>query len=148
MFSCLSVVGEQDAISEKASEGLAGFFSRPKRARKATTMIFFAGVAVTSMNLVGKTREQIRAALASKTREELLDMICSLATVEQLYKPAQIASLSCVNKRAVLRDLRDGKFGEYYCRAENSVAIPSSGVNAWRRRFLVPVKGNGADAQA
>ena len=73
---------------------------------------------------------------------ELLDLIFSLATVEQLLKPAEIAARSCLNKRAVLRDIRDGKFGDYYCRAENSIAIPVSSVNAWRRRFLVSGKGN------
>jgi len=30
----------------------------------------------------------------------------------------------------VLRDIRDGKFGDYYCRAENSIAIPISGVKS------------------
>ena len=41
-----------------------------------------------------------------------------------------------------LRDIREGKFGDYFCRAENSIAVPSSGVNEWRRRFLVPAKPN------
>jgi hypothetical protein len=92
------------------------------------------------MNLRGKTREQIEASLASKSRAELLDLIFSLVTVEQLLKPAEIAARSCLNKRAVLRDIRDGKFGDYYCRAENSIAVPTSGVNAWRRTFRVPAK--------
>jgi hypothetical protein len=96
--------------------------------------------AIPRMNLAGKTREQIEVALASKSRTELLDLIFSLVTVEQLLKPAEIAARSCLNKRAVLRDIRDGKFGDYYCRAENSIAIPASGVNAWRRAFRVPVK--------
>jgi hypothetical protein len=47
-----------------------------------------------------------------------------------------------LNKRAVLRDIRDGKFGDYYCRAENSIAVPASGVNKWRNRFRVPANGN------
>src|SRR4051812_29458316 len=90
------------------------------------------------MNLAGKTREEIERLLQSKTRADLLDLIFSLATVEQLFKPAEIASRSCLNKRAVLRDIRDGKFGDYFLRAENSIAIPASGVNAWRRKFRVP----------
>jgi hypothetical protein len=89
-------------------------------------------------NLKGKTREQIEAALAGKSRSELLDLIESLTTVEQLLKPAEIARRSGLNRRAVLRDLRDGKFGDYYCRAENSIAVPLSSVNEWRRGFLVP----------
>jgi len=90
------------------------------------------------MILQGKTREQIEAALAHKSRSELIDLIYSLVTVEQLLKPAEIAARSCLNKRAVLRDIRDGKFGDYYCRAENSIAVPSSGVNKWRNNFRVP----------
>jgi hypothetical protein len=67
-------------------------------------------------------------------------LIYSLVTVEQLLKPAEIAARSCLNKRAVLRDIRDGKFGDYYCRAENSIAVPASGVNKWRSNFRVPAK--------
>jgi hypothetical protein len=94
------------------------------------------------MTLRGKTREQLEAALAHKSRSELIDLIHSLVTVEQLLKPAEIAARSCLNKRTVLRDIRDGKFGDYYCRAENSVAVPASGVNQWRNNFRVPAKPN------
>jgi hypothetical protein len=92
------------------------------------------------MNLRGKTRERLETALTHKSRSELIDFIHSLLTVEQLLKPAEIAARSCLNKRAVLRDIRDGKFGDYYCRAENSLAVPLSGVNRWRRKFCVPAK--------
>ena len=94
------------------------------------------------MKLRGKTREQLGAALEHKSRSDLLDLIYSLVTVEQLFKPAEIAARSALNKRAVLRDIRGGKFGAYYCRAENSIAVPASGVNEWRRRFRVPANGN------
>jgi hypothetical protein len=94
------------------------------------------------MKLRGKTREQLEVALAHKSRSELLDLIHSLVTVEQLLKPAEIAARSCLNKRAVLRDIRDGKFGDYFCRAENSIAVPASGVNKWRSNFRVPAKAN------
>jgi hypothetical protein len=90
------------------------------------------------MILRGKTREQLEATLAHKSRAELIDLVHSLVTVEQLFKPAEIAARSCLNKRAVLRDIRDGKFGDYYCRAENSIAVPASGVNKWRSNFRVP----------
>jgi hypothetical protein len=92
------------------------------------------------MNLRGRSRDQIEATLAHKSRSELLDLIHSLVTVEQLLKPAEIAARSCLNKQAVLRDIRDGKFGDYYCRAENSIAVPASGVNRWRNHFRVPAK--------
>ena len=94
------------------------------------------------MNLRGKSREQIEAALGHKSRAELIDLIYSLVTVEPLLKPSEIAARSCLNKRAVLRDIRDGKFGDYYCRAENSIAVPASGVNKWRNNFRVPAKPN------
>jgi len=94
------------------------------------------------MNLRGKTREQLGVTLRHKSRSELIDLIYSLVTVEQLLKPAEIAARSCLNKRAVLRDIRNGKFGDYYCRAENSIAVPASGVNKWRRNFRVPATLN------
>jgi len=90
------------------------------------------------MNLRGKTRQQIETALAHKSRSKLIALIHSLVTVEPLLKPSEIAARSCLNKRAVLRDIRAGKFGDYYCRAENSLAVPLSGVNKWRSRFRVP----------
>ena len=89
-------------------------------------------------NLAGKTREELETQLRNSSRAELIDLIFSLVTVEQLFKPAEIAARSCINKRAVLKEIRDGKFGPYFCRAENSIAVPASGVNSWRRRFLVP----------
>jgi hypothetical protein len=46
------------------------------------------------MNLRGKTREQLDTALAHKSRSELIDLIYSLVTVEQLLKPAEIAARS------------------------------------------------------
>ncbi len=92
------------------------------------------------MNLRGKTREQIEVALRNSSRSDLLDLIFSLATVEQLFKPSEIAARSRLNKRAVLRDIRAGKFGHYFCRAENSIAVPASGINDWRRAFRVPGK--------
>jgi hypothetical protein len=92
------------------------------------------------VNLRGKSLEQIEVALRHKSRSELINLIYSVVTVEQLLKPAEIAARSCLNKRAVLRDIRDGKFGDYYCRAENSLAVPASGVNAWRNNFRVPAK--------
>jgi hypothetical protein len=95
-----------------------------------------------AMNLRGKSRDQIESALAGKSRSDLLDIIFSLVTVEQLLKPSEIAARSCLNKRAVLRDIRNGKFGDYFCRAENSIAVPASGVNKWRRSFRVPAKPN------
>jgi hypothetical protein len=93
------------------------------------------------MNLSGKSREEIDRALARNTRTQLIDLIFSLATVEQHYKPAEIAARSAMRKRTVLADIHAGKFGgEYYKRAENQLTVSASGVNAWRRSFRVEVK--------
>src|SRR6476620_10244651 len=94
------------------------------------------------MYLLGKTREQLGVALRHKSRSDLIDLIHSLVSVEPLLRPGEIAARSCLNKRAVLRDIRDGKFGDYFCRAENSIAVPASGVNQWRNNFRVPANGN------
>jgi hypothetical protein len=107
---------------------------------KLCRALFFLRVYGADVNLRGKSRDQIEIALAHKSRSGLINLIYSLVTVEQLLKPAEIAARSCLNKRAVLRDIREGKFGDYYCRAENSIAVPASGVNEWRNRFRVPAK--------
>ena len=89
------------------------------------------------MNFRDKTREQIQQALRHKSRDDLVNLIHALSTLEQLYKPSEIAARTHVSKRAILRDLRAGKFGEYYCRAENSLLIPASGVQRWLEQFKV-----------
>jgi hypothetical protein len=94
------------------------------------------------MNLRGKKREQTDTALAHKSRSELLDLIYTLVSLEQLVKPSQIAAATCLNKRSVLRAIRNGELGDYFCRAENSLAVPISGVNKWRSSFRVPAKPN------
>ena len=92
------------------------------------------------MNLSGKSPEEIEKALIGKSRKELIDIICRLATVEQHYKPAEIAARSAMRKRTVLADIHAGKFGgEYYKRSDNQITVSASGVNAWRRSFRVEV---------
>src|SRR5262249_42779860 len=92
------------------------------------------------MNLAGKSREEIARALATKTRAELLDIIFSLATVEQHFKPAEIASRSGMTKRTILADIHAGRFNrEYYKRAGNQITVSAAGVNAWRNSFRVVV---------
>jgi hypothetical protein len=99
------------------------------------------------MNLRGKTRDEIELRLASKSRSELLDLIHSLVSVEIHLKASEIAARAGINKRAVLRDIRSGKFGPYIARADNSLLVPASGVNRWLYQFRVSVSGraNGRD---
>lgn len=92
------------------------------------------------MNWSGKNGEEIERALVGKTRAELIDIIVSLAAVEQHFKPAEIAARSAMKKRTILADIHAGKFGgEYYKRAENQITVSARGVNAWRRDFRVVV---------
>lgn len=70
---------------------------------------------------------------------ELVEAIFSLATVEKLYRPAEVSELSAVNRRVVLADLNAGKFGDYFSRTENQFGIPASAVIAWRETFRVRV---------
>lgn len=100
------------------------------------------------MNLSGKSSEEIEKALIGKSRKELIDIICRLATVEQHYKPAEIATRSAMKKRTVLADIHEGKFGgEYYKRAENQITVSASGVNAWRESFRVIVEPKEKDSK-
>lgn len=90
------------------------------------------------MRLHGKTREQIAESLAGHTRDELIGVIFSLATVEQHFKPAEVAERTGMDKRTVLKDIHAGLFGgEYLKRAENQILVSSSGVNKWLQSFRV-----------
>jgi hypothetical protein len=92
-------------------------------------------------DLAGKNRDQIERALVGKTRAELVDIIVSMAAVEQHFKPAEIAARSAMKKRTILADIHAGKFnGEYFKRSENQITVSASGVNAWRRSFRVAVQ--------
>ena len=57
------------------------------------------------MNLSGKSPAEIEKALIGKSRKELIDIICRLATVEQHYRPGEIAARSAMTKRTVLTDI-------------------------------------------
>ena len=101
------------------------------------------------MKLTGMTREQIQAALAAKSRGELLDVIYSLATFEPLLTVRQVAAASGINKREVLRDIKAGKFVDpvlgagFFFRGSSSVKVSALAAHAWRRSFFVPVTVNG-----
>ena len=135
-FAQLDGYFDCDGPAKRTLSRLSGFSATADAANIAR------GGASNVKKLFGRTREEIEKQLAGKSRAELLDLIHSLVTVEQLLKPAEIAARSCLNKRAVLRNIRDGKFGDYYVRAENSIAVPASGVHQWRNKFRVPAKPN------
>lgn len=96
------------------------------------------------MNLRGETREGIEAKLAGKSRDELLDLIHSLVTLEVHLRPSEIAQRAGLNKRRVLRALGSGDLRPYLALADNSLRVPISAVNAWLQKFRVPANGRNA----
>lgn len=86
-----------------------------------------------------KPRDEIERALAGKPPAELIDIICQMTAVEQLFKPAEIAKASRVPRKTVLAEIKAGKFGDYFARGDNSLAVPASGVHRWRALFRVRV---------
>jgi hypothetical protein len=93
------------------------------------------------MNLSGKSRDEIERALRGKPRAELINVIFSLSTVEQHFRPGEIAGRSGMTKRTILADIHAGRFaGEYYKRSANQITVSAAGVNAWRKSFRVVVE--------
>lgn len=97
------------------------------------------------MTLTGKTRAELDAVLADKSRAELVDVIFSLVTFERLLTAREIAEASHVAKRDVIADMRAGRFADplhgrgFFCRSGNSLRVSAAAANAWRRSFFVPV---------
>lgn len=87
--------------------------------------------------LNGKSREQIEVLLSKETRAGLLDIIASLATVEQHMTPAEIAARSCMSAKTVLRDIRAGRLRPFFKRTETRITVPLSAVNRWRSGFCI-----------
>ena len=95
------------------------------------------------MKFSGKSREEIERALSGKSRSELIDIIFSIAGLEQHYRPSEIAARSGMTKRTVLADIHAGRFGgEYFKRSDTQITVSASGVNAWRRSFRIVVNGD------
>jgi hypothetical protein len=97
------------------------------------------------MKLAGKTRQQIDAALTRHGREELINVIFSLVTVQELLTAPEIARRSRVNVRDVRKDMKNGKFVDpifgagFYVRGGNSKKVTTGAVQGWRRSFFMPV---------
>jgi hypothetical protein len=90
------------------------------------------------MDFTGKTRDEIVASLADKPRSALVEMIVSMASVEQWFKPGEIAARRRMNVRDVRKAMKAGKLGGgYYRRAANSMLVPASAIAAWDRSFFI-----------
>jgi hypothetical protein len=106
----------------------------------ATLCFFFKG-SVQNVILRGKTREEIEQKLVHKTREELIDMIHSLVSLEIHYRPSEIAQRTGLNKRRILRAIKEGNLTPYLALADNALRVPISAVNTWLGRYRVFRKG-------
>ena len=93
--------------------------------------------------LKGKALPELREILKESTREELIALVAALVAVEPLFRASEIAALSRRPKRTVLSAIKARKMGPYFCFGPNSLAVPASGVNAWRGAFLVDATTNG-----
>jgi excisionase family DNA binding protein len=85
------------------------------------------------MDLIGKSREQIEAAIRDKPREALIDMIYSLATCEPMFKPQEVATRRGMSKRAVMRLIKKGELRAHQT-LRNAVRIPLSSIREYDRR--------------
>ena len=90
--------------------------------------------------LIGKSLPEIHELVKDHTREELDALLAKSLAVEPLFKPSEIAVLTGCRRRDVLKAIRAGAMGDYYLRGANSISVPASGVNEWRRGFMVQVR--------
>lgn len=94
--------------------------------------------------LTGKTREQIARALRERSREDLLDVIWSMATVDELKTPSEVAALEKRDKRSVVRDMKAGCYVDpvfgcgYIAFAKNSLRLSAAAINGRRAAQFVP----------
>jgi hypothetical protein len=97
------------------------------------------------MTLVGKTRQQIADQLRDRGHEDLVDVIFSMAAVQELFTAPEIAKRSRINVRDVRKDMKAGKFVDpifgagFFVRGGNSKKVTAGAVQYWRRTFFVPV---------
>jgi hypothetical protein len=80
--------------------------------------------------LVGKSREQIEQALRNKKRGDLLDVIYSLATMEPMFSPKEIAVRRQMTKRRVVQLIKDGTLRAHKP-LENALRVPLSAIREW-----------------
>lgn len=80
--------------------------------------------------LIGKSREQIEAALRSKKRGDLLDVIYSLATCEPMLSPKELAVRREMSKQKILQLIKTGVIRAHKPLG-NSVRVPLSAIREW-----------------
>ena len=94
------------------------------------------------MNLLGKSREQIEKATREFDRDQIVDLIYSLTTLEPHYSPAQIAARRSLSVRTILRKIKRGELRAHEP-AEKQLRIPLSSVQEWDRHTALFFVSNG-----
>lgn len=80
--------------------------------------------------LIGKSREEIDAALRTKRRAELIDVIYSLATCEPMLSPRELAARREMSKHKILELIKRGVIRAHKP-LENAVRVPLSAIREW-----------------
>ena len=88
------------------------------------------------MNVVGRSKEQIAKATRDFKREELIDLIYSLATCEPMFKVSEIAMRRRMSRDSVLRLIKRGKLRAHKP-FENALRVPLSAIRDWDRQTAV-----------
>lgn len=99
------------------------------------------------MNLVGKSREQIAQATRHKKREELIDLIYSLATFEPMFKVQEIAARRGMSRDKVIRLIKSGRIRAHKP-LENALRVPLSAIRDWDQQtalFFEHEQSNGKE---
>jgi excisionase family DNA binding protein len=83
-----------------------------------------------AMNLVGKSREQIAQATRQKKREELIDLIYSLATCEPMLTVNEVAARRGLSRDSIERLIKRGKIRAHKP-LDKAVRVPLSSIRDW-----------------
>ena len=99
------------------------------------------------MSLVGKSKEQIEQATRHKRREELIEIIYSLASVEPMFKPRELAARRGMSPRVIMKLIKQGRIRAHKPLA-NVLRVPLSAIREWDKNtalFFSPDTQNGEE---
>ena len=94
------------------------------------------------MKLRGKSLDEVRELTRGLTHDDLAAVLFRAVTVEEWFKPAEIAELRRMRRQDVLAGIRAGKFGPVYFARGVQVKVPASGVAYFDEQLRVPVEVN------
>jgi hypothetical protein len=93
-------------------------------------------------NLIGKSRDEIEAALRTKTRGELVDLIHSLVAFEPHFSPSTVARRREISKDTVIELCKNGTIPRVHKPIKNSWRIPLSSIREWDVQTAIRFNGN------